>query len=238
MKDIILRREDIERFTTTLTKLVKKAHVSLTVLIHKDGHLLASCGTEKSVDTIAFSALISANFSSTMAIAQLIDEREFSTQLHAGHQKSIFISLVDNDTFLASVFDNSVNVNSVRVYTEEYTTELAASLELLYNNEFDVSVVEQFAVPLDQTIQLNRDEFNQRATSPKAASKAAQKASSKPPEGEISVETTSPSPQQAEARVLPHTARTRKHPTKPEQSDVFYIDLPEDYYTHRIRKKP
>jgi predicted regulator of Ras-like GTPase activity (Roadblock/LC7/MglB family) len=232
MKDIILRREDIDRFMATLQKLVKKAHVSLTVLIHKDGHLLASCGSDKSVDTIAFSALISANFSSTMAIAQLIDEREFSTQLHAGHQKSIFISLVDNDTFLASVFDNVVNVNSVRVYTEEYTQELAASLALLYKNEFDISVIEQFAVPLDQTIQLNRDEFIQRATTPKAP----QKATTKPPEGEISVETTSSS-QQAEARVLPHTARPRKHPAKPEKSDVFYIELPDDYYTNRIRKK-
>jgi hypothetical protein len=137
MSDLILRREDIDRFTAVLSQLLKKAHVSLSALIHRDGHLLACSGANGIVDTTALSALVSANFSSMVAVANLVGEKEFTTQHHVGRSRSIYISLVDEYTFLVSVFDVNVPTDPIRVYTEEYRGELESALNRMYNNEPD-----------------------------------------------------------------------------------------------------
>ncbi len=137
MADLILRQDDIDRFTTILDKLTKQTRVSLVVLVHRDGHLLASGGESDSHDTTALSALVSANFSSTVAIANLIGEKEFTIQHHAGKEKSILVSLIDDYTFLVSVFGLQVPIEPIHVYTDECRDDLLKALNKLYNNEAD-----------------------------------------------------------------------------------------------------
>lgn len=150
MSNVILRQEDIDRFSAILSRLTLKARLMLAVLVHKDGHLLASVGTH-SADTTALAALVSANFSSTIAIANIIGEKEFRTQFHRGKNKNIFISLVDDDTFVVSVFDDQTSIDIVRVYTEEYAGDLVKSLEKCYANsgDFEPLDLEMNSAPLD-----------------------------------------------------------------------------------------
>lgn len=135
MSDLILRQADIDRFTSTLDKLISNANISLSVLIHRDGHLLASAGNTQLLDTTALSALVSASFSSMIAVANLIGEQEFATQHLAGREKSVYISLADEYTFVVSVFDIKAPLEPIRSHTEEYREELADALMKLYNNE-------------------------------------------------------------------------------------------------------
>jgi predicted regulator of Ras-like GTPase activity (Roadblock/LC7/MglB family) len=136
MNDVILRQEDIDRFTAILSRLAYKARLLLTILVHKDGHLLSAHGSQ-TADTTALAALISANFSSTMAIANVIGEKEFRTQFHRGKVKNVFVALVDDNSYLVAVFDDQTTIDIVRVYTEEYTEELGKALQLCYNNTAD-----------------------------------------------------------------------------------------------------
>lgn len=211
MADIVLRQADIDRFTGVLSKLVGKARLGLSVLIHKDGHLLASHGTTELLDTTALAALVSANFSSTIAVANLIGEKEFRTQFHKGTNRSIFISLIDEDTFLASIFDNGTDIDTVKVYTDEYSRELAEALQALYNGgeeppqplDLDTS-----AFPLDETIVMPRSELAAQMTQEPPKSQRPQKK----PEQQA----------QARPRPLPHT---RSPEARQHETDVFYIDL-------------
>jgi predicted regulator of Ras-like GTPase activity (Roadblock/LC7/MglB family) len=150
MSDVILRQEDIDRFSAILSRLTLKARLMLAVLVHKDGHLLASVGTH-SADTTALAALVSANFSSTIAIANIIGEKEFRTQFHRGKNKNIFISLIDDNTFVVSVFDDQTSIDIVRVYCEEYSGDLVKCLERCYANsgDFEPLDLELNAAPLD-----------------------------------------------------------------------------------------
>jgi predicted regulator of Ras-like GTPase activity (Roadblock/LC7/MglB family) len=137
MSDLILRQADIDRFTETLKKLISKSHVSVAALIHRDGHLLASAGKTDAVDATALSALVSANFSSTVAIANLVGEKEFTTQHHAGKKQSILVSLVDEFAFIVAVLAVDVPIEPVKTCAEEYRAELTSALERLYKNEPD-----------------------------------------------------------------------------------------------------
>jgi hypothetical protein len=137
MSDLILRQADIDRFTSTLDKLARKTHVAMEVLVHRDGHLLSSAGQAGLLDTTALSALVSANFSSTVAIANLVGEKEFTVQHHAGKNKSIIVSLIDDYTFLVSIFENGTPLDPIRTCTDEFRPELLSALQKLYNNEPD-----------------------------------------------------------------------------------------------------
>jgi len=144
MDDLILRQDDIDRFNGVLSQFVRKGKVEIAILIHKDGHLLAFQGSNDSIDTSSLSALISANFSSTQAIAHILGEKEFRSQLHQGEDRNIFISVVDDNTYLAAVFTHETPVETVRVYVDEYTEELEKCLQRLYGNSIDSLYDEPF----------------------------------------------------------------------------------------------
>ena len=222
MKDIILRQEDIDRFDSHLGELAAKARLDLALLIHKDGHLLAAqvVNTERAYDTVALAALVSANFSSSMAVAHLIGETEFKTQFHTGTTHSIFISLVDDDTYLVTIFPHSTTPDTVKVYAAEYGLELQSALRILYENEMDG--FEEEELPLDKTIHVSREDLAARAQSDARRSA--------PP----SQRPKAPSSPSAGARVLPHTARKDAQPAAIEETSVFYLELPDDYYHHRL----
>lgn len=137
MKDMILFPEDIERLNIVLSQLVAKANLLLAVLINKDGRLLTSQGSLDQVDTVSMAALVAGNSASTLAIAQLMGENEFSTMYHQGKEKHIFIATVDDNTFLSLVFDDRTNIDRVKVFVRQFDRQLKASLSQVYDKTED-----------------------------------------------------------------------------------------------------
>ena len=137
MKDMILFPEDIELLNQVLSQLVTKANLLLAVLINKDGRLLTSQGTLEIVDTVSMAALVAGNSASTLAIANLMGETEFSTMYHQGKDKHIYIAIIDENTFLALVFDDRTNIDRVKVFARQFDRQLKQSLEQVYNKTED-----------------------------------------------------------------------------------------------------
>lgn len=133
MKDMILFPEDIERLNLVLSQLVVKADLLLAVLINKDGRLLTNQGSLDNVDTVSMAALVAGNSASTLAIAQLMGEHEFSTMYHQGKDKHIYIAVVDENTFLALVFDDRTNIDRVKVFVRQFDRQLKSGLFLVYD---------------------------------------------------------------------------------------------------------
>ena len=212
MSDVILRQEDIDRFSAILSRLTLKARLMLAVLVHKDGHLLASVGTH-SADTTALAALVSANFSSTIAIANIIGEKEFRTQFHRGKNKNIFISLIDDNTFVVSVFDDQTSIDIVRVYCEEYSGDLVKSLERCYANsgDFEPLDLELNAAPLDvmgetpsRPIPVQSQTAPEAPAAPEAAPAAPKAPAGQPSAAPVAAPSSLPP---VLPRSLPHTVR-------------------------------
>lgn len=154
MKDMILFPEDIERLNLVLSQLVVKADLLLAVLINKDGRLLTSQGSLDNVDTVSMAALVAGNSASTLAIAQLMGEHEFSTMYHQGKDKHIYISVVDENTFLALVFDDRTNIDRVKVFVRQFDRQLKSGLFLVYDKTEDqVNLDLDLGNMLDQAMQ-------------------------------------------------------------------------------------
>ncbi len=130
MKDMILFPEDIDRLNLVLSQLISKANLLLAVLINKDGRLLTSQGILDHIDTVSMAALVAGNSASSLAIAQLMGESEFSTMYHQGKDKHIYIAVVDENTFLSLIFDDRTNIDRVKVFVRQFERQLKSSLVL------------------------------------------------------------------------------------------------------------
>jgi predicted regulator of Ras-like GTPase activity (Roadblock/LC7/MglB family) len=137
MKDMILFPEDIDRLNLVLSQLVAKSDLLLAVLINKDGRLLTNQGSLDKVDVVSMAALVAGNTASTLAIAQLLGETEFSTMYHQGKNKHIYLASIDENTFLALVFDDRTNIDRVKVFIRQFDRQLKAGLVQVYDKTED-----------------------------------------------------------------------------------------------------
>lgn len=137
MKDMILFPEDIERLDNVLSQLALKADLLLAVLINKDGRLLTSQGSIGQIDTVSMAALVAGNSASTLAIANLMGETEFSTMYHQGKNRHIYIAVVDENTFVCLVFDDRTNIDRVKVFARQFDRQLKEALVQVYDKTED-----------------------------------------------------------------------------------------------------
>ncbi len=137
MKDMILFPEDIDRLNVILEQLALKANLLLAILINKDGRLLTYQGSLENVDTVSMAALVAGNSASTLAIANLMGETEFSSMYHQGKDRHIFISVIDENTFLCLVFDERTNIDRVKVFARQFDRQLKNALKQVYEKTED-----------------------------------------------------------------------------------------------------
>jgi predicted regulator of Ras-like GTPase activity (Roadblock/LC7/MglB family) len=134
MSDVILFKEDIDRLNFILQTLADETKILLAVLVNKDTRLLAHHGSLTTIDMSALAALIVGSFSSTQAIAELIGESEFVTMTHCGKSKNLLISLVDNDTIIATIFDKVTTSAAVLAGIGRHTAMLKQALSAISHN--------------------------------------------------------------------------------------------------------
>jgi Roadblock/LC7 domain. len=134
MGDVILYKEDVDRLNFLLKNLITDAKILSALLITKDTRVLACQGTLASVDTTALAALLVGSFASTQAIAGLIGETEFDTMSHCGKTRNVIISLIDEDTILASIFDNGTSAHRIAASMNKHLDVLKKSLKAIGGN--------------------------------------------------------------------------------------------------------
>jgi predicted regulator of Ras-like GTPase activity (Roadblock/LC7/MglB family) len=130
---MILFPEDIDQLDAILLPLTQKANLLLAVLINKDGRLLTNQGQLESVDIVSLAALVAGNTASTLAIAHLVGETEFCTMYHQGKDKHIYVASIDDNTFLALVFDDRTNIDRVKVFARQFDRQLKEALQRVYD---------------------------------------------------------------------------------------------------------
>ncbi len=116
---LIIYEEEINQIESLMTKMLKGAEAKCALLVDKNGHLVARQGFTQTLDTTALAALLAGSFASTREIARLVGEPEFSVLFHQGKKDHIHISLVNEQTILAVVFDDRTTIGMVRLYCRE-----------------------------------------------------------------------------------------------------------------------
>ena len=121
---LVIYEQQMEKIDAAILWMIKRAEAKCAMLVDKDGHLVARQGFTQSLDTTALAALLAGSFASTREIARLVGEPEFSVLFHQGKKDHIHISLVNEQTILAVVFDDRTTIGMVRLYCREASEKL------------------------------------------------------------------------------------------------------------------
>jgi predicted regulator of Ras-like GTPase activity (Roadblock/LC7/MglB family) len=134
MGDVILYKEDVDRLNFLLKNFIADSKILSALLITKDTRVLACQGSLSTSDTGALAALLVGSFASTQAIAGLIGETEFDMMSHVGKTRNLVISLVNEDTILASIFDKNSSADIITRVVARHADVLKKTLNAIGAN--------------------------------------------------------------------------------------------------------
>jgi len=120
----VIYKGQFERINGVLKKLLRESEARCSLLVDKDGYLIAKQGFTHSLDTTSLAALLAGSFVSTKEMAKLLGESEFSVLFHEGKKDNILVSLVGERSILGVVFDDRTTIGMVRLYVREAQGEL------------------------------------------------------------------------------------------------------------------
>ena len=111
----IMYDEDFRRVDAELSNLQRLANAKVAFLVDKNGHLIASSGDTKSLDTTSLASLTAGNIAATGGMAKLLGEKEFSVLFHEGERDHIHVSIIAQRIILVIVFDHRSSLGLVRL---------------------------------------------------------------------------------------------------------------------------
>ena len=110
-----LRKNDVSKLNRVLQDLVVRSESSACLICDNSGYVLAQEGV-KPQDSMLLSALGAGVFAASRELAALLGESQFSSVFHQGDKKSIFISAVNEEVLLVTIFSNESSVGLVKLY--------------------------------------------------------------------------------------------------------------------------
>jgi len=113
-------QEQLEEIENILQNELISSGVGCTILIDTAGNTIANANNGKfKYDTAAFAALAAGNYASVDAMAQLINEDEFSLLFHKGETNSIQFCKVNENFLLVNIFGKEISLGFLRLKVVE-----------------------------------------------------------------------------------------------------------------------
>ncbi|HJQ21136.1 MAG TPA: roadblock/LC7 domain-containing protein [Gemmatimonadaceae bacterium] len=113
---------------TPLKQFVDEAGVSLALLLHPTGQVLAQHGFSRAMDIMSACALAAAIHVSAAELGRQLEGKPFDSLHHAGKDRQIFLAEAQTarGTYIfLTVFDEDSSLGLVRMYFDEFRANLA-----------------------------------------------------------------------------------------------------------------
>lgn len=129
-RQIILTARQFDEITKVLSELAAKTKASTILLADISGQLITQRGNTDDINTAILSALAASDFAATSEMAKLVGEdAKFKLLFHEGEKRNVYLSNVGDNFFLVVVFDVSVTLGLVRIYTKKAIENLLTIFE-------------------------------------------------------------------------------------------------------------
>ncbi len=127
--NMVVTVTDHERFMVVLEKLAREANAKFVFLVDKAGQQIASAGNLDEIDPTSLASLTAGNVAATEGVAQLVGEKEFTTQFHEGKHENLHITVIGKRVILLLVFDERSSLGLVRLRVEQSSPALSEIVE-------------------------------------------------------------------------------------------------------------
>lgn len=129
-RQVILNSKQYDAITKVLAELATKTKASAILFADMSGQLISQRGSTEDMNTTVLSALAASDFAATSEMAKLVgEEAKFKLLFHEGEKRNVYLSNVGDDFFLVVVFDVSVTLGLIRIYTKKAIEDLMAALK-------------------------------------------------------------------------------------------------------------
>lgn len=128
---MVMYETEFRQIQAIVDALVRSANASCVFIVDKNGQVIAEAGDSEKIDTTSLGSLTAGNIAATGGIAQLLREREFTTQFHEGESQNIHIQLVDNRVILVVIFDKKTSLGLVRLRVKKACEQLVEIFQAL-----------------------------------------------------------------------------------------------------------
>ncbi len=129
-RQVILNGKQYDGITKVLTELANKTKASAILFADMSGQLISQRGNTDNMNTTVLSALAASDFAATSEMAKLVgEEAKFKLLFHEGEKRNVYLSNVGDNFFLVVVFDVSVTLGLIRIYTKKAIEDLNIILE-------------------------------------------------------------------------------------------------------------
>ncbi|NOX88932.1 MAG: roadblock/LC7 domain-containing protein [Calditrichaeota bacterium] len=129
-RQVILNGNQYEAITKVLSELATKTKASAILFADMSGQLISQRGNTEDMNTTVLSALAASDFAATSEMAKLVgEEAKFKLLFHEGEKRNVYLSNVGDNFFLVVVFDVSVTLGLIRIYTKKAIEDLLQALK-------------------------------------------------------------------------------------------------------------
>ena len=129
-RQVILNGKQYDDITKILTELATKTKASAILFADMSGQLISQRGNTENMNTTVLSALAASDFAATSEMAKLVgEEAKFKLLFHEGEKRNVYLSNVGDNFFLVVVFDVSVTLGLIRIYTKKAIEDLGNILD-------------------------------------------------------------------------------------------------------------
>ena len=129
-RQIILNGKQYYFIKKVLSELATKKKASAILFADMSGQLISQRGNTENMNTTVLSALAASDFAATSEMAKLVgEEAKFKLLFHEGEKRNVYLSNVGDNFFLVVVFDVSVTLGLIRIYTKKAIEDLVTVLE-------------------------------------------------------------------------------------------------------------
>lgn len=135
-----LIEEDVQQINATLCDFLAKTEATAALVTAEGGFLIVHQGDTSHFDPTTLGALASNAFLATQAIAQLIQEPNFTCIYQQGEKYSLFVRDIDKFNLLIVIFPSSVSVGVVKYYAASVSAAIAAQIETAHKRAPDQSL--------------------------------------------------------------------------------------------------
>ena len=126
----ILTIEAAERLLDTLQDFLDNSEASFALIIERGGAILGQHGDiPSSIDPTIVAALAAGSFAATRELALRVGETEFTALHQQGKDCQIFMSAVNEDAVLVTVFGSQTTLGLVRFYSVRAVKRIATILD-------------------------------------------------------------------------------------------------------------
>lgn len=128
---LALYGEAFDRVEELLADLLAATGVRYCLLVDRKGFVLSHkealwAPRPPALDSVA--TLVAGNAAATGALASMLGERTFSEQIHQGENGVLYVESVADKALIVLIFDSSVPLGKVKLYTKKTITLLSEVL--------------------------------------------------------------------------------------------------------------